>query len=1121
MPKIPRSEYSFAYTPSKPVLAPLSLADYSAWTDALDKGAAFAAHKYHAKQDAEANVNRNLLSNAGDNFLIEEEARMDSDTDAALKSGQIDSYQRFSSASEERVKAFMQEHYDSKSDIISGYSTAQRTAFEITKQNIEAKAQALRTKNEAKHIASVGQRQKNEWENKIITNIYDLNVPLDKTLSDVKVTMEVREKLAMAGGKLESPEQFAANQRALQLRMGEAVIGRYKSQAIQLITDGYIQKKSDLTSPIGDTKDVSIGKYNSYHDFLRGVVAGDFKEFHPEKNNLMLAQEINKEVQAALVTAQVARDKVGKLNFDAYMNELLTRAMNTNVTPSPAELDRLNSLANAAGLRMPAQAFNFFEKIKTDATSFQENNFRQLESEISAEVMIATGLNSPPDLDNFYNKVREGLYKGSLHPKHGSILLNKLIGEQRGVNKNANAMTGRIMKTISQEFKTFKRTPKERNSRWKIITSMLGTDLDHVVRGMVLEAHRNAQGSGEAVNESKLADTIIRNLTASIRGRDPAKIDIPEEDLRDVFGKVVAHMEDKEANPLDPLDKAIYHMARVKMERNRRFLDSKLATAYQAAIQKRGGHPLQYPHGIPVGDAEKLSEEIGFIFPGHFSYSQLYNEFFGKKEAVEGSAGEATVAEEKDDSPVIELPSTGADVTEEGVPNAKEQKALINELPDGPVKDAALKALTGTVEDDKGEESVPAEEVPAEEVPEGEPSPEQISAVQKEYYDQVDAFREANKDMSFAKRMSKLMGAKSPEERDKYVADWIYESDKVLNNVLGPAWADLKESFRQDGAAFGRLVDLVVREYGSPEHENPPLEELPRLLFQAIHPASKQFTQWLQGALSGKSEAVSEVESIEPLALVTTDVGSPASGVSAREQQNLPEKDISVDLPEKKVVAKKPVTRKSVAKKPITGTPLERALAETLARPDTTNERAELRKLSREHKGPLITDLIRDKIIDAIVKIKIMGEGVSMSSFAKDLFSPKKRAKDIAETLSKAGWIRVDKPSTKVGLKSKGKVGMKRGDAYNYLFELSVNILRNNKISKAERDSARAKMDTFNKMYRDASGLEPIGEVDADGVRRTTGKAKSQKHVDAYVVSLVREFELMIKMPRFSQLGAL
>ena len=45
--------------------------------------------------------------------------------------------------------------------------------------------------------------------------------------------MEVREKLAMAGGKLESPEQFAANQRALQLRMGEAVIGRYKSQAIQ------------------------------------------------------------------------------------------------------------------------------------------------------------------------------------------------------------------------------------------------------------------------------------------------------------------------------------------------------------------------------------------------------------------------------------------------------------------------------------------------------------------------------------------------------------------------------------------------------------------------------------------------------------------------------------------------------------------------------------------------------------------------------------------------------------------------------------------------------------------------------------------------------------------------
>ena len=95
---------------------------------------------------------------------------------------------------------------------------------------------------------------------------------------------------------------------------------------------------------------------------------------------------------------------------------------------------------------------------------------------------------------------------------------------------------------------------------------------------------------------------------------------------------------------------------------------------------------------------------------------------------------------------------------------------------------------------------------------------------------------------------------------------------------------------------------------------------------------------------------------------------------------------------------------------------------------------------------------------------------------------------------------------------------MKRGDAYNYMFELHVNVLRSKRISEREKDKVRDKLSKFDKMYREAAGAEPLGGFNTEGVRRTTGNLKSQKHVDDYVVSLVREFEDMLKL-RWSESG--
>ena len=669
----------------------------------------------------------------------------------------------------------------------------------------------------------------------------------------------------------------------------------------------------------------------------------------------------------------------------------------------------------------------------------------------------------------------------------------------------------------------------------------------------------------KAPDLDKVYQETLEYINETVRAKNPSTIHIDRDELEDVY-RIKS-----QGGELSPREQLVFDLSLAKINRNSRFARraSEFMAARKKAVRAGGGDFARFK--------DKYKRELAFLQPGNYSYEKMYQKYFmvPKKEVVSPTESKESVDQDIDlpdpnakvEEPVVEEPV--GDSTDEEAVGSVDEANLSNEQ-----KDAAVLA-----EEQQNIESAPeiSMSIASEggSAPEGElvaeTSAEEVVAVNKEYYDRVDQFRRENKDMSFSQRMSKLTGAKSAEERARYVSDWIYESDKVLNSVLGPAWADLKQSFREDNAAFGRLADAIVKEYGDLEHKNPPLEELPRLMMQAVHPTAKNFTQWLRNALYGgggieptvlESDSTNEFlettgrreiairdkssaklasvpEGTAPMGMspreleVGSSVASPKSPVVVRKESSLPKADLSVNLPKttltkedmlkplgpltkkKTVVAKKSkkesvgkaVKKKSakqVVKAPITGSPLERALAATLAAPENANEIVRLRKLPRTHKGPTIMEAIRGKILNAVKRTK--KAGASLASLGGDLFSPKQRAEDIATALERSGWIKIENQASKVG-----KLGLKRGDAYNYLFQLSVEIFRNKNISEVKRDEAMFSMRYFNKIHRDASGLDPV-----------TRKQKSQKVVDDYVVDLVREFEAIIFFDKLSrQFGAL
>jgi len=171
MPKIPRSrDYYETFKPSAAPEIPMGLADYSAWSDALDKGAAFAAKKYHQKNNEEAK----LAINAYANFAAEtgaEYERMPYE-DSTLQSGgrPVPLAERSEKRNSDFERALKSRLPDS-----DNWSSANRIALEAVTQNATSMNRSKTKLLESKTLVAAHQANYSKWEENTLKRIRSIN----------------------------------------------------------------------------------------------------------------------------------------------------------------------------------------------------------------------------------------------------------------------------------------------------------------------------------------------------------------------------------------------------------------------------------------------------------------------------------------------------------------------------------------------------------------------------------------------------------------------------------------------------------------------------------------------------------------------------------------------------------------------------------------------------------------------------------------------------------------------------------------------------------------------------------------------------------------------------------
>ena len=1072
MPRIPRSRDNYeTFKPSAAPIIPMGLADYSAWTDALDKVTGFAANKADQKNDEKAKLDLDDFNNQSDETIQKHEL-YPYDLSGPREGTKPASMEATTQGKMDAFTNDLDSVYPTEEQL-SDMKSRHRVAFEASRNAAISKFRSSLRLKESKTLVAKNKANALTFDTKTLTDISDLNKSLTPVLSAMEGNWKRREDNALNGGLMENPHQVRVAKIAFYTKLGKALKGRFDEGFIGLMDHGVITSRKDLEEQgITGTKGVSVGRYDSYMQYYRdmfhnGEIAGyKLKLLFPDQSKEAVARESHDLIFGELTKNRTARQTGATATFNSFMNDTMERAHAEQRDFLPSEVARLHHLAFLSGRKISARVFNFRERMRTKPTTFQKIRNDQLELKFQKIINDAVDIGAEPDFTAFSGELAEAFVDNTLHASD-AMKMYKELSSQKG------KQAGRINTAVSDIIKKVRAkvyikpqvggTGKKKvdDMRFDLFNEDMPGNVERSVRSRVrAEILRSGD---KAPDLDKVYQETLEYINETVRAKNPSTIHIDRDELEDVY-RIKS-----QGGELSPREQLVFDLSLAKINRNSRFARraSEFMAAHKKAVRAGGGDFARFK--------DKYKRELAFLQPGNYSYEKMYQKYFmvPKKEVVSPTESKESVDQDIDlpdpnakvEEPVVEEPV--GDSTDEEAVGSVDEANLSNEQ-----KDAAVLA-----EEQQNIESAPeiSMSIASEggSAPEGElvaeTSAEEVVAANKEYYDRVDQFRAENKDMSFSQRMSKFSGAKTTEERAKYVSDWIYESDKVLNNVLGPAWADLKQSFREDNAAFGRLADAIVKEYGDPEHENPPLEELPRLLFQAIHPAAKNFTQWLQGALSGK-------RGIEPTATIKTRSPKPQSTAVAKKV-----------LPEKEATA---IRSPLVTVLEREGVPSAKLRSKSADQKEALGE-----KIRKFNETPF--SIYRNKVVAAIKKMK--KNVVSIASLGGDFFSPKKRAEDIAKLLGES-WIKIEKPSLPIASKGKDKLGMKRGDAYNYMFELSVNVLRNKRISKRDKDKMRNKLKKFSEMQVDSMG-------------------KSQEPVDDYVVILVRELEMMIKAPRFFELG--
>ena len=583
MAKIPRRKDAgfgvtdyVRYKPSAPPIAPLGLADYSSVTDALDKGARFAADRHNEEQDLEARAYTDNFINSADLLL----------TSNLNEFGRYD-YQSLDEAvekSNQEWKRSFSELYDE--DVVANMPARRAQEFMEKVHLFETKHTAGVRKHKTEVIVANTKAVQIRQNEGFLANIRDFNFPLDPTLTKFEDHWAARLAAARDGGKLENTAQVQQAYVTALKEVGAAIFERYNTLAVEKVTKGLIKSKDDLQYSMVREElgsDVSIGKYASYLDLINGIERGDFARYFSNPSPHEMIRKLNKSVEAALKSATTFRND--QLTKDAYAakDRLLSKAFKGEAIIEE-EVEYVAELYRKAGKTLSPTTWSTLLNIHTKPTPRDDavyNGFMKIyydELRKSEDGVI-------PNLGWLRKQLEiwetdQNPMKRALHGKHAQKILELLRGEQAGQNKEVNKSAQDVLKRINNEFGFGKfeagiTLDSGEYVAWKTLNDSLGLDISQYVTEFVRSRYNEAKVAGQQFNQSKVAQEVMDLITQGInkRGLSAAHLRIPEDQLRGAYTRKAADLlhKTKTATAYDDL---LIELAKVRLNRITRMLNN-------------------------------------------------------------------------------------------------------------------------------------------------------------------------------------------------------------------------------------------------------------------------------------------------------------------------------------------------------------------------------------------------------------------------------------------------------------------------------------------------------------------------------------------------------------------
>ena len=780
MPKIPRSRNNVVkYQPSAAPEIPMGLADYSSMINALDKGAQYAAQRHNQKVDEEAKLSINTFSNDM------EEATQDFslrpyETSSLQKGGKPLSLKEKSKQRDTDFKKIVDDLTPSE-EIQKYWASRHRIALQAAVDNALTK-NAMKTRLlESQTLVSAHKANYKKWEEKTLTNIRDINVPIDSIFREIEGSWDLRLKDASAGGLMENPEQVEVAKLAFKARLLPALLDRYEQVWNGRMDDSSIRTTSDLESPITDLKSdeerKAAGIYGSYMEFYRdikknGRIAGyDVNSLSPDKNNLEIAKESHDRIFDRLDRNRTARRTAATANFNTAFNEYMTLASREQRGFNDVEMNHIKALANAAGTRLSSHFFNFQTKAKTKPSMFQEENNHLIEYQFERINTDALARDVVPDFTAFTLRVLKEYDAGMLHVSDMQSAFKALGTARTAKGKRVNSDVKEVMDLFSKEYLVKSEFRKGRKRLGKGPDGQLGfyegfnAEIAGDIRPFIRDAVRRAHASNKTVDPYAIYKSTVAHIQQVTKNMNPLKINILQEELEPILRKK------QDGGVLDDKEQLIYGLSLAKMDRNARF--KRGAKKFIASNNRlRGASALEYKKF-----REAHAEELSFLEPGGYDIEALHNKY-RRVDSTKPKEGAGTTAEPKE--------ATGE---QNVMPNAKQAQDMINAMPDGIKKTKMQEALTG-LHGDKPEEN--PEEINMEK-PLSRPSP----------HDEKDV-----------KTLSKSGKFETPTERGESMKE-----AKVNKSVIASVISSVKDAFAggdKGGKAIADYKAGLEKEWGSP-----------------------------------------------------------------------------------------------------------------------------------------------------------------------------------------------------------------------------------------------------------------------------------------------------------------